>query len=52
MHVELISHNLNLYILFSGFACNITLLNERTTYRNQFMRVRFIILHCTTCFGL
>jgi hypothetical protein len=30
----------------------IAILNESTTFRNQIMRVLFIILRCTTFFGL
>jgi hypothetical protein len=29
-----------------------TILNESTTFHNQIMRVLFIILYRTTCFGL
>jgi hypothetical protein len=40
------------FLVLHPVARNITILNESTTFRNQIMCVHFIILHCTTCFGL
>jgi hypothetical protein len=40
------------FLVLHPVACNLTILNESTSFRNQIMCVLFIILHCTTCFGL
>jgi hypothetical protein len=36
----------------SSLNSNTPILNESTPFRNQIMCVLFIILYCTTCFGL
>jgi hypothetical protein len=40
------------FLVLHPAARNTTILNESTSFRNQTMCVLFIILYCTTCFGL